>query len=213
MNIKDYAKDVNLSVAEILKQCEEMGIKADSNTILSDDDIIVLDNTLNLISTDKETTYEDEDAIDDVVQAVLESENIDKTTSNSTSKQKLKKKDSGKDAKDFKHLKKEMYKHKSKLMGNMQDENIVLYSEGMTVSELANALNVSSNDIIKKLIGLGLMLSINQVIDFENAEIVALDYGKTLKKEESQDVSNFENYEIVDKEEDLVNQQFHNFQS
>ena len=205
MNIKDYAKDVNLSVAEVLKKCEEMGIKADNNTILSDDDIIILDNTLNLISTDKETTYEEEDAIDDVVQAVLESENIDKTTSNSTSKQKLKKKDSVKDSKDFKNLKKEMYKHKSKLMGNSQDENIVLYHDGMSVSELASSLNVSGNDIIKKLIGLGLMLNINQVIDFENAEIVALDYGKTLKKEESQDVSNFESYEIVDKEEDLVN--------
>ena len=204
MNIKDYAKDVNLSVAEILKQCEEMGIKADSNTILSDDDIIVLDNTLNLISTDKETTYEEEDAIDDVVQAVLESENIDKTTSNSTSKQKLKKKDSNKDSKDFKRLKKEMYKHKSKLMSNKKEENIVLYHEGMSVGDLANALNVQSNDVIKKLIGLGLMLNVNQSISFENAEILALDYGKTLKKEESQDIANFENYEIIDKEEDLV---------
>ena len=205
MNIKDYAQDVGLSVAAVLKQCAEMGIKADSNTILSDDDIIVLDNTLNLISTDKETTYEEEDAIDEVVEAVLESENIDKTTSNSTSKQKLKKKDSVKESRDFKHLKKEMYKHKSKLMGNSADENVVLYREGMTVSELAAALNVQNNEVLKKLISLGLMLNINQSIDFENAEILALDYGKTLKREESRDISNFENYEVVDKEEDLIN--------
>ena len=204
MNIKDYAKDVNLSVAEILKQCEEMGIKADADSVLTDDDIIILDNTLNLISTDKETTYEEEDVIDEVVEAVLESENIDKTTSNSTSKQKLKKKDSVKENKDFKNLKKEMYKHKSKLMGNTQDENIVLYKEGMTVSELATALGVNANDVIKKLMGLGLMLNLNQSIDFENAEILTLDFGKTLKKEESQDVANFENYEVIDKEEDLV---------
>jgi len=204
MNIKDYAKDVNLSVAEILKKCEELGIKADANSELSEDDIIILDNTMNLISTDKETTYEEEDAIDDVVQQVLESENIDKTTSNVTSKQKLKKKDSIKESKDFKHLKKEMYKNKAKLMGNSKDENVVLYTNGMTVSELAAALNVSGGEIIKKLIGLGLMLSLNQSIDFENAEILALDYGKTLKKEESQDVSNFESYEVIDKEEDLV---------
>ena len=205
MNIKDYAQDVGLSVAAVLKQCAEMGIKADSNTILSDDDIIVLDNTLNLISTDKETTYEEEDAIDEVVEAVLESENIDKTTSNSTSKQKLKKKDSVKESRDFKHLKKEMYKHKSKLMGNSADEYVVLYREGMTVSELAAALNVQNNEVLKKLISLGLMLNINQSIDFENAEILALDYGKTLKREESRDISNFENYEVVDKEEDLIN--------
>ena len=204
MNIKEYANDVNLSVAEILKKCEELGIKADANSVLSEDDIIILDNTLNLISTATEATYEDMDAIDDVVQQVLESENIDKTTSNTTSKQKLKKKDSIKESKDFKHLKKEMYKHKTKLMGNSKDENVVLYTTGMTVSELATALGVSAQDVIKKLIGLGLMLNLNQSIDFENAEILALDYGKTLKKEESQDVSNFENYEIVDKDEDLV---------
>ncbi len=204
MNVKDYAKDVGLSVAAVLKQCQEMGIKADSETILTDDDIIILDNTLNLISTDKETTYEEEDAIDEVVEAVLESENIDKRTSNSTSTQKLKKKDSVKETKDFKNLKKEMYKHKSKLMGNSTDENIVLYHDNMTVSELATALEAQTNDVIKKLMGLGLMLNVNQPIDFENAEILVLDYGKVLKREESQDVSNFENYEVIDKEEDLI---------
>ncbi len=76
MNIKDYAKDVNLSVAEVLRKCDELGIKADGNSILSDDDIIMIDNTINLISTDKETTYEEEDQIDDVVEKVLQSENI-----------------------------------------------------------------------------------------------------------------------------------------
>lgn len=204
MNIKDYAKDVNLSVAEIIKKCEELNIKADANTFLSEDDIIILDNTLNLISTDKETTYEEEDAIDDVVQQVIESENIDKTTSNSTSKQKLKKKDSIKESKEFKYLKKEMYKHKTKLMGNSKDDNIVIYTENMTVNDFANALNVSVQEVIKKLMALGLMLNVNAPISFENAEILALDFNKVLKKEESQDISNFENYEIVDKEEDLI---------
>ncbi len=202
MNIKDYAKDVNLSVAEVLRKCSELGIKADANTVLSDDDIIMIDNTINLISTDKETTYEEEDQIDDVVEKVLQSENIDKTDSMvATSKQKLKKKDS-KDA-DFKNLKKQMYKNKSKLMSNSHEDNIILYTENMTVKDFADALKISTNDIIKKLMSLGLMLSINQVIDFENAEIVALDYNKTLKKKESQDISDFDNYEVVDNESDL----------
>ena len=48
------------------------------------------------------------------------------------------------------------------------------------------------------------MINLNQAIDFENAEIVALEYNKTLKREETQDVSNFEEYEIVDDEADLV---------
>ena len=89
-------------------------------------------------------------------------------------------------------------------MKNEADENIVLYKNGMSVSEFASVLNVGGAEIIKKLMENGLMLSLNQPIDFENAEIIALDYNKTLKREETQDVTNFEEYEIIDKEEDLV---------
>lgn len=205
MDIKTYAKDVNLSVAEVLSKCEELGIKADNNTILSEDDIIILDNTLNLISTDTETTYEEEDVIDDIVQKVIESENIDKTEAvNVSSKQKLKKKDSLKENKDFTRQRKEMYKNKAKLSGNVKDDNVIVYTKDMTVSSLASALNISAPELIKKLMEFGNMLNMNQTIDFETAEIMALDYGKTLKKEESQDITDFDNYEIVDKEEDLV---------
>ena len=201
MNIKDYAKDVNLSVAEVLRKCNELGIKADGNSILSDDDIIMIDNTINLISTDKETTYEEEDQIDDVVEKVLQSENIVKKDMVANSKQKLKKKDSSNA--DFKNLKKQMYKSKSKLMSNVKEDNIVLYEDKMSVKAFADALGVSLNDIIKKLMSLGLMLSMNEVIDFENAEIVALDYNKTLKKKESQDIADFDHYEVIDDEKDL----------
>lgn len=201
MNIKDYAKNVNLSVAEVLRKCDELGIKADGNSILSDDDIIMIDNTINLISTDKETTYEEEDQIDDVVEKVLQSENIVKKDMVANSKQKLKKKDSSNA--DFKNLKKQMYKSKSKLMSNVKEDNIVLYEDGMSVKAFADALGVSLNDIIKKLMSLGLMLSMNEVIDFENAEIVALDYNKTLKKKESQDIADFDHYEVIDDEKDL----------
>ena len=204
MDIKKYAEEVNLSVAEILKKCEELGIKADSSSVLDEEDIIILDNTLNLISSETETTYEEEDAIDDVVQKVIESENIDKTEAiHSSSKQKLKRKDSTKEYKEFKKQKKEMYKSKTKLSGNVVAENVVLYTQNMTVSDFAEALEIPVTDLIKKLMEFGNMLNMNQTIDFETAEILALDYGKTLKKEESQDIADFDHYEIVDKEEDL----------
>lgn len=206
MTVKDYAKDVNLSVAEILKKCKELAINVNSgDDFLTDDDIIMLDNLINLISTDEETTFEEEDVIDDKVDEILDSSSFDKEIKESIKKEKLKKKDNKDNKNDFNMLKKEMYKHKNKLMSNNStDESIVLYKQNMTVGELANALNVSGTDIIKKLIGMGLMVSINEPLEFENAEILALDYGKTLKREETQDVSNFEEYEIIDNEENLV---------
>ena len=204
MTVKDYASDVNLSVAEILKKCKELGIGVSNGTdMLTDDDIIMLDNTINLISTDDEITYEEEEDIDTKVDEILTSSSVNNKMKDSVSKQKLKKKDSN-NTNEFNMLKKEMYKHKNKLMRNESDENIIVYKNGMTVGEFANILNISGTEVIKSLMASGLMLNLNQPIEFESAEIIALDYGKTLKREETQDVTNFEEYEIIDKESDLV---------
>ncbi len=204
MSVKEYAIDINLSIAEVLKKCKELDINvSNGEDILNDDDIIMLDNTLNLISTDDDITYDEDELVENIARDMMESNNIQET--NTSKKQKLKKKDTSKETKDnYKMLKKEMYKHKEKLMDNTVNEDVILYKKGMSVSELATVLNISGTEIIKKLMSLGLMLNLNAPIDFENAEIVALDYNKTLKKEETQDEANFEEFEIIDKEEDLV---------
>ena len=202
MSIKEYANDMNFTVQEVLIKCKELGIKAtNSDYILNDDDIVMLDNVMNLISTNDETNFEEMDALDDAVDEILgDSVKI------SENKQKLKKKKniSNKDNIDYLNKKKAMYKHKDKLSTNAEDENIIVYNEGMTVKDLADELNISPTDIIKKLMMLGTMLNMNQTIDFETAEIVSLEYGKTLKKSETQDITNFEEYEIVDDPKDLI---------
>ncbi|HIS86574.1 MAG TPA: translation initiation factor IF-2 [Candidatus Caccenecus avistercoris] len=202
MTVKEYATDVNLSVAEILKKCDDLGIEVKSgDDELTDEEIISLDNAINLITEDE--SFEEEETIDEVVDAIVESSNMTKNINITDKKQKLKKK-KDQETKDYSHLKKEMYKNKNKLMKNSKDDNVIIFKDGMSVGDLARELNVSGTDIIKKLMTLGLMINLNQAIDFENAEIVALEYNKTLKREETQDVSNFEEYEIVDDEADLV---------
>ena len=202
MSIRDYANEMNFTIQEVLNQCKELGIKAnDGNFMLSDDDIIMLDNSMNLISTDSEANFDDIDALDDAVDEIL-GDQKDYTVK----KQKLKKKNNqnNKDNNDYLKKKKAMYKNKTKLANNVADENIVVYEEGMTVGKLAESLGINNAEIIKKLMSLGTMLNLNQTIDFETAEILTLDYGKTLKKSETQDITNFEEYEIVDNAEDLV---------
>lgn len=205
MSIKEYADSMNCTVQEILNKCRELGIKAsDKDSFLEDDDIIVLDNAINIISTNTESTFEDNDALDEAVENILGEDINSKPI---IKKEKLKKKGNNFSSKDSDYLnkKKAMYKNKTKLKGNdASNDSIILYEEGETVSSLANKLGVSAPDIIKKLISLGLMMNLNQVISFENAEIVVLDYGKTLKKSETRDISNFEEYEVIDDEADLV---------
>ena len=205
MTVKEYAESVSLSVAEILKKCEQLGIEVKTgDDILEDDDVISLDYATNLISSDSESTYEEEDSMDSMVEDLVASTNVH-TMNPETKKQKLKKRSEIESSKsEYFHKRKEMYKHKEKLMNNQVNEDIVLYKNNMTVADLADALKISGTDIIKKLMGLGLMVSLNQPIDFQTAEIITLDYGKSLKKEETQDISNFEEYEVTDQESDLV---------
>ncbi|MBR3489904.1 MAG: translation initiation factor IF-2, partial [Bacilli bacterium] len=100
---------------------------------------------------------------------------------------------------------KEMYKNKTKLQENTatKDDNVIVYEEGMTVNKLAEKLNVPAVEIIKKLMSLGVMASLNNTVSFDDAELVCIDYDKTLKSFESQDITNFEKLEITDDEKDL----------
>ena len=73
----------------------------------------------------------------------------------------------------------------------------------MTVSDLASSLNISASEIIKKLFTLGIMITINSKIDFDSAEIITAEYKKELKKEETTDVTNFEQFVVIDDPKDL----------
>lgn len=197
MSVLEYANDVNRSVEEILKRCIELDIEArNEEDLLSDEDITILDNNL-----DNEVEEEIIDEVE-VTAQVVQSKNMDK----GASKPKRKPVSTSKvNKKELATKKKEMYKNKEKLMSNDNSslENVVVYKEGMTIGDLATSLGVGSAELIKKLFGLGIMATINNSISFENAEILVLDYNKELKNEGATDVTNFEEFEIIDKEEDL----------
>ncbi len=58
----------------------------------------------------------------------------------------------------------------------------VVLPEHLTVKELAEAIKKSTADVIMKLMGLGMMVTINQDIDYETAEIVVAEFGITSEK-------------------------------
>ena len=53
----------------------------------------------------------------------------------------------------------------------------------IVVSELASRLKVTATEVIKKLMGLGVMASINEVVDFDPAALVAEEFGAKVEKE------------------------------
>ena len=210
MTIREYAEDVNRSVEDIVKHMESLSMDtSDLDRFLSDDEIILLDNSFQ----DEEDYVEDapdeemikDFSLDEKAEQIAYESNLTNDHEIKTSKVKKAKKQD-KDKSNFRQERKKIYKHKEKLQSNEQvvDENVLLYKEGMTVKELADLLDVSTGEIIKKLMGLGIMATLNNSLSFDSVEVLALDYNKTVKKEETADISNFENYEIEDKEEDLV---------
>ena len=58
----------------------------------------------------------------------------------------------------------------------------------LSVKELAEKLNVSPVEVIKKLMASKILVTINQVIDFATAEIVADEFGYTVEPVASEDV-------------------------
>ena len=213
MTVLEYANDVDKSIDEIFKICQKMNIKVSKeDDMLSDDDIIILDNELENTETTEEEIVAlenfDEQEFEDSYEEELEEVKVVATVKK---KKKNPKKENNKNNKsnknnEFKLQKKEMYKHKEKLQSNINtlDDSIVLYTEGMSVAEFANVLEKNVAEIIKKLMGLGKIMNLNAAIDFETAEILALEYNKTLKRDTTRDESNFEELEIIDDEKDLV---------
>ena len=192
MSVEEYALDTNNTVLAIIDMCKKLGINANSSSdMLSEDEVIDLDNQVY-----NEDEYNLEDKVEEIVS------NMKNVKDTSVKVQKLKKKSDIISASDFKKEKKEMYKHKEKLMSNApdKDENKIVYKEGMTLSMLANLLNDNPVNLIKKFMSLGVMLNMNSPVSFDDAELVVIDYNKELKKEETMDAANFEKLEITDDE-------------
>lgn len=74
----------------------------------------------------------------------------------------------------------------------------------ISVSDLAARLKVVATEVIKKLMGLGIFASINEVIDFDTASLVAEELGAKVEKEVVVTIEERLIVDEEDKEEDLV---------
>ena len=73
----------------------------------------------------------------------------------------------------------------------------------IVVSELASRLKVTAADVIKKLFGLGVMVTINQSVDYDTACIVAEEFGAKVTKEVVVSIEERLFEEVEDTEENL----------
>ncbi|WP_297281397.1 translation initiation factor IF-2 [uncultured Anaerococcus sp.] len=137
-----------------------------------------------------------------------------KSESHKSKKSEKSKKDEAKssDNKNKKNRKKKNRKSKSNKANNKSNKNENKQSDKIEIPEIINVgafaekLGENPNAIIGKLIQLGVMAGLNDPIEFDQAELIAIDFGKEITLE--QEYSAIEEQEIdldyEDKEEDLI---------
>ena len=81
---------------------------------------------------------------------------------------------------------------------------VITVPEEITVGDLAAMLKRTAAEVIKKLFSLGMMATVNQVIDFDTAEIVATELGAKVKKEVVVTIEDRIIDDHEDNEEDLL---------
>ena len=81
---------------------------------------------------------------------------------------------------------------------------VIKVPDELTVGELASMLKMTASEVIKKLFTLGVMATVNQVIDFDTAEIVATELGAKVEKQVVVSIEEQIIDDSEDKEEDLL---------
>lgn len=81
------------------------------------------------------------------------------------------------------YKKKNKQEREEKQLENSQVTEITIM-EGVTVGELAAKLNKAPTEVIKVLMGYGVMAAVNQSIDFDTASIVCEEFGVTCELED-----------------------------
>lgn len=85
-----------------------------------------------------------------------------------------------------------------------KQEKLIELEGKVTVKELANKLDISTNELIGKLIGIGIMANINQELDEDTTELIASEYGFEIREAKTLEERQEEELDFEDSEENLV---------
>lgn len=189
IRVYELAKELNLSSKDLISKLNDLDIKVKNHMSTLEDEEVEL--IMDLLSDKPQQTEEvdqqkEEDIFEDNLEDI-EEERVYK--------------------KSFKKGNKKNKKNNKKMVLTEEKEEdeikIITIPEFLTVKELAEKMKVNPTEIIKKLIAKGIMVTVNQQIDFENAAKIAEEYGFLVDKEEVKDELEMLLEETPDDEKDL----------
>ena len=207
IRVYELAKENGMESKEMIKILnEEFGfeIKSHMSMVTGDDRKLINEYLTELkddSSSDKEAKKEDKKKAEPKAEP-KEDKAKETKADNKAKKNKSKKKKQAK-----KNKRKSKKKNKKENNMKAKKESRIEIPETVNVKTFADKLGVSPNSVIGKLIGLGTMAGLNDQIDFDTANLVAMEFGKEIFKEEEYDALEEQAFDLdyEDDEEDLEN--------
>jgi translation initiation factor IF-2 len=71
--------------------------------------------------------------------------------------------------------------HRTEITTPKASKRVIKVSEGITVGDLAKAIGVKSSEVIRKLMDMGMMTTVNQVLDVDTSTLVAAEFEYTVE--------------------------------
>lgn len=172
LRIYELAKKHDMATKDMLKLLnDEFGLNIKSHmSMISGDDLAIVEEYFKESEEGKKEDKKKEDKKE-------ESKNKDS--------KKDKKKKSSKNKK--KKRKKRSKKSTKREVKEDQDDGKITIPESISVKAFADKLGENPNQVIMKLMSLGVMAGLNDQIEFDQAELVALEFDKEIEKEEKVD--------------------------
>ncbi|MFD2925564.1 translation initiation factor IF-2 [Halobacillus naozhouensis] len=191
MRVYEYAKANELSSKQVIDKLKEMKVEVSNHMSMVEDDVKgKLDQSFG--KGQQESKPGDNKS----------NNNKKNQKPNQNRDQRNNKKQKNNHRPQNKKQQKPQHHQKQQPKKNQTPEKIT-YSGSLTVGELAEKLKKDSSEIIKKLMGLGVMATKNQDLDSDSIELICAEFNVEVEEEVVVDETDIENIIFDDEEEDL----------
>ncbi|EDW23557.1 translation initiation factor IF-2 [Bacillus sp. FSL K6-4563] len=202
VRVYEYAKAIDVSSKDIIAALKDMNVEVNNHMATLEDDTVKKLDAIYKKAKAKETTNE----------KPAEQKKQSSNKNNDRKKNDVQNNQFNKNKKNN-----NQNKNKNKRGGNNKSQHQqarpvkpkkelpekIEFTNSMTVGQLAEELGKETAEIIKKLMMLGVMATINQELDKDTVELIASEYGVPVEEVIILEETELEKYEVEDKEEDM----------
>ncbi|WP_144483468.1 translation initiation factor IF-2 [Bacillus pumilus] len=202
VRVYEYAKAIDVSSKDIIAALKDMNVEVNNHMATLEDDTVKKLDAIYKKAKAKETANE----------KPAEQKKQSSNKNNDRKKNDVQNNQFNKNKKNN-----NQNKNKNKRGGNNKSQHQqarpvkpkkelpekIEFTNSMTVGQLAEELGKETAEIIKKLMMLGVMATINQELDKDTVELIASEYGVPVEEVIILEETELEKYEVEDKEEDM----------